>query len=368
MIYLDMGRPIEKLTIDDDVKNELIRRSKAYSAPQRDILRANIILLKEAGHNQEYISEKLNISRRTVMKWVIRFKEKGIDGLNDAPGRGRKESIPLEKLNFIITKATQPPEDKFRWSTRTMAKRIGVSATSVNRIWNKNDIKPHIIKTFKLSKDKYFEEKFWDVIGLYLDPPDKALLLCCDEKSQCQALERTQPCLPLNAGHTKTQTHDYYRHGTTTLFAALDYLTGKIISRTEQSHRHIEWLKFLKQINRETPKGLDIHLIIDNYSTHKHEKVRKWLSNHKRFHVHFTPTGSSWMNLVERFFADITVDVIRNGSFTSLKALEDSINKYLQNRNSNPRRYIWKAEGKKILEKINKARKAIGWEQYCVPN
>ena len=235
---------------------------------------------------------------------------------------------------------------------------------SVRRIWNRNQIKPHLIKTFKVSNDPHFEDKFWDVIGLYLDPPDKAIVLCCDEKSQCQALERTQPGLPLGIGHIQTKTHDYTRHGTTTLFAALNHIEGTIIERTEQRHTHVEWLRFLKQIDRETPEELDLHLIVDNYCTHKHQEVNKWLKKHPRFYVHFTPTSSSWMNLVERFFADITSECIRDGSFTSVKQLEASIKAYIAARNKEPKPYSWVAKGKEILKKINRARMKLNKPIY----
>ena len=241
-----------------------------------------------------------------------------------------------------------------------MAKEVGISRHSVHQIWRKNDLKPHLVRTFKISKDPAFEKKFWDVIALYLNPPDKALVLCCDEKSQCQALERTQPALPLGIGHIRTKTHDYIRHGTITLFAALNYLDGKIIARTEKKHTHIEWLRFLKQLDRETPKELDLHLIVDNYGTHKHEKVKQWVGKHRRFHIHYTPTSSSWMNLIERFFADLTNDVVRDGSFTSVRQLVRDIETYLAERNLNPKRYQWKAEGEEILRKIQKAKAVAG--------
>ena len=240
-----------------------------------------------------------------------------------------------------------------------MARYAGLSHSTVQRIWVRNDLKPHITRTFKLSKDPKFEEKFWDVIGLYLNPPEQALVLCCDEKSQCQALERSQPGLPLCPGHPRTQTHDYRRHGTVTLFAALNYLEGTLISRTEQRHSHVEWLRFLKQIDREATKALALHLIVDNYATHKHAVVRAWLAKRPRFVVHFTPTGSSWMNLVERFFADLTGDVIRQGSFTSVRELVRDINTYLADRNADPKPYKWKAKGAEILAKIERARAAL---------
>jgi transposase len=242
-----------------------------------------------------------------------------------------------------------------------MAAHAGVSHATVHRIWKKNDLKPHLTKTFKVSNDPQFVSKFWDIIGLYLNPPEKALVLCCDEKSQCQALERTQPSLPLGMdGYITTVTHDYRRHGTITLFAALCYLDGKIISRTEDNHSHVEWLRFLKQIKRETDDKIEIHIIADNYSTHKHERVRAWFERNPRFKLHFTPTGSSWMNLVERFFRDISEECIRHGSFSSVQDLVNDITDYLTTWNLRPRKYRWKAEGQKILEKINRAREKLG--------
>ncbi len=240
-----------------------------------------------------------------------------------------------------------------------MAAAVGISHQSVHSIWKKNELKPHLLRTFKISKDPRFEEKFWDIIGLYLDPPDKALVLCCDEKSQCQALERTQPGLPLGIGHIRTRTHDYKRHGTITLFAALNYLEGKLITRTETRHTHVEWLRFLKQVDRETPKQLAIHVIADNYATHKHTRVKEWLKKHPRFQQHFTPTSSSWLNLVERFFADLTNDCIREGSFQSVRDLVAAIEEYLAARNENPKRYVWRAKGEAILRKVARAKEAL---------
>ena len=244
-----------------------------------------------------------------------------------------------------------------------MAKAVGISPDSVRRIWKANGLKPHLTETFKISTDPRFEEKFWDVIGLYLDPPERALVLCCDEKSQCQALERTQLGLPLSNSHKRTRTHDYIRHGTVTLFAALNYLDGKLISRTEARHTHVEWLRFLKQIERETPRELDIHLIMDNYGTHKHQKVKDWLARRPHFHTHFTPTSSSWLNLVERFFAELTQDVIRDGSFTSVRQLVDDIEAHLAQRNLNPKPYRWKAEGGVILAKIKRAKEVLAAQE-----
>lgn len=355
-----MSRPTLNIILSEEDRAELERRFRSVTTSKRDSLRARIILLRAEGKSQEEVAKELDVSHVCVSKWTRRFAKKGIEGLKDAAGRGRKPSIPPEKIEQVITRVTQPPPGRTRWSVRSMAKETGLSRHSVHQIWKKNDLKPHLIKTFKISKDPLFEEKFWDVIGLYLDPPDKALVLCCDEKTQCQALERTQPALPIGIGHIKTKTHDYIRHGTITLFAALNYLEGKIISRTEKKHTHVEWLRFLKQIDRETPKDLELHLIMDNYCTHKDSNVKKWLEKHPRFIIHFTPTGSSWMNLVERFFADITTDCVRDGSFTNIRQLAKAIEAYLADRNLNPKRYQWKADGLEILEKIRRAKAALG--------
>ena len=354
-----MARPISKVDLTEPERQELESRVKAPTASQRDSLRAAIILRRAEGIKQAQVARELGVSVACVNKWSQRFERDGLDGLQDAKGRGRRPSLAADKVEQVITGATQPPKPRTRWTVRTMAQAVGMSPDSVHRIWKANDIKPHLTKTFKVSNDKRFEEKFWDVIGLYLDPPEKALVLCCDEKCQCQALERSQPGLPLGVGELRTKTHDYKRHGTITLFAALNYLDGKLIARTEERHTHVEWLRFLKQIDRETPKELDLHLIVDNYSTHKEDKVRQWLSRHRRFHLHFTPTGSSWLNLIERFFGELTQDVIRDGSFPSVKALVKDIESYLAERNRNPKPYKWKARGEDILRKIQRARQAL---------
>ena len=354
-----MARPITVVEITPEEKTELRRRSLSPIATQRDALRARIILLRSQGKKEADVAKAVGSSVNTVSLWSKRFERGGLDGLRDEKGRGRKSWLAPEKVRQVIAKVVQPPKGKKRWSTRSMAAEVGISHRSVHEIWRRNDLKPHLVRTFKISNDPQFEEKFWDVIGLYLDPPDQALVLCCDEKSQCQALERTQPGLPLGIGHIRTKTHDYKRHGTITLFAALNYLEGKLITRTETRHTHVEWLRFLKQIDRETPKELAIHVIADNYATHKHANVKTWLEKHPRFHTHFTPTGSSWMNLVERFFADVTGDCIREGSFQSVRELIDAIEEYLAERNANPKRYVWRAKGEDILRKIAKAKEAL---------
>jgi transposase len=355
----------QRIELAPEEAEELSRRARATTVPVRDRQRAEIILLSAQGLTQQRIAEQLGISRLCVNRWVGRFALRRLQGLRDRAGRGRKPWLPQAAVQQVLEQAVTPPPHLGRWSCRTMARAAGLSPASVQRLWAASDIKPHLSRTFKLSNDKRFEEKFWDVIGLYLNPPDKALVLCCDEKSQCQALERTQPGLPLGIGHLRTKTHDYVRHGTLTLFAALNYLEGKLIARLAPRPRpapgqacHQEWLAFLKTIDEETPAELDIHIIADNYATHKHPAVTRWLDRHARFHMHYTPTSSSWMNLVERFFRDLT-EFITQKSFASTRELADAIIAFLAARNENPRRYVWKAKGEDILRKINAARQAL---------
>lgn len=359
-----MARAITELSVEERL--ELNKRLKASTVSVRDRRRAQIILLSASGLSQAQVAKETGVTRVTVNHWCRRFVAKRLAGLADAPGRGRKARLPVTAVRKVLETVAQPPTTRGRWSCRSMASAAGLSKASVQRLWTANDIKPHLTRTFKLSNDPRFEEKFWDVIGLYLDPPDKALVLCCDEKSQCQALERTQPGLPLGIGHIKTATHDYIRHGTLTLFAALNYLEGKLITRIAEQHRHQEWLAFLKQIHRQTPKDLAIHLIADNYATHKHPEVKAWLAKHPRFHRHFTPTSCSWLNLVERFFRDLTAR-ITEGSFASLKELADTIIAFLAERNRHPQRYVWKAKGEDILRKIQAARIALAQVEAASP-
>lgn len=359
-----MARPIIALEIDQTQRATLERIVRAPTSAQRAVRRAQLILDCAAGFSQEEAAGRAGVQRKVVNKWCGRFRAQGIAGLTDAPGRGRPPRLPEHLKERVITEATRPPKERQRWSVRTMARHAGVSVGSVHALWQANDIKPHLSRTFKLSNDPQFEPKFWDVIGLYLDPPQKALVLCCDEKSQCQALERTQPGLPLGLGHIRTRTHDYIRHGTVTLFAALNYLDGKIISRTAPRHTHREWLAFLQQLERETPPGLALHLIIDNYATHKHPRVKQWVAAHPRFHLHFTPTSSSWLNLVERFFRDLTQEVVREGSFGAVGELVRAMEAYLSQRNLAPKRYVWKAKGAEILAKIKRARQKLPAEAH----
>lgn len=373
----DMARPIRPLSISSEQRRELRAIINRPTAPYRDNRRAWIILNRAEGLSQQQTAAKVGVGRPVVIKWEQRFRKAGLAGLADRTGRGRKPWIDPKIREQILVRATQPPANRSRWSVRTMAQSAGVSKATVQRLWSANDIKPHIVRTFKLSNDKQFEAKFWDVIGLYLNPPDRALVLCCDEKSQCQALERTQPSLPLKGGHPCTRTHDYKRHGTITLFAALSYLDGKIFSTTAARHTHRQWLAFLKQLDAETAGDLTLHLIADNYSTHKHPKVKSWLRwrnqrqqkvcGRDRLALHFIPTSSSWMNLVERFFRDLTEEVVREGSFASVPELVQSITDYLTERNLSPKRYVWKAKGAEILAKIQRARETLE-KQKCIVN
>ena len=364
-----MARPIRILSLDVAQQQELesiVRRPKSH---QRLVRRARIILARAGGMSQQQAADSIGVNRPVVVKWEARFIKDGIPGLAEAPRSGRKPAIAARIRSEIITEATSPPPGRTQWSSRTMAKAKGVSPNTVQRLWRANDIKPHITRTFKISNDKNFEVKFWDVIGLYLDPPERSLVLCCDEKSQCQALERTQPGLPLGPHRVRTGTHDYIRHGTITLFAALNYLDGKIIRQTAERHTHEEWLGFIKHLEKETLTGLTLHLVVDNYATHKHAKVKSWIKwcnqRHRKQHgvdrliMHFTPTSSSWMNLVERFFRDLTVDCVRDGSFASVNELVDSIETYLAQRDLEPKRYVWKAEGQEILRKIQRAKDSL---------
>lgn len=354
-----MARTVSTLELSAQQRRELTHVVRSPTSSLRDVRRARIVLLRGEGQTQEQTAQAVGVNRPVVALWERRFRHAGMAGLADAKGRGRKSTIPVARAERVLTEAVRPPAGRSRWSVRSMARHAQVSPATVQRLWASNDIKPHQVRTFKLSNDRHFEAKFWDVVGLYLDPPDRALVLCCDEKSQCQALERTQPGLPLGIGHIRTRTHDYVRHGTITLFAALGYLDGKIISRMAPRHTHVEWLAFLRHIDRGTPPDLALHLIADNYGTHKHPKVKRWLARHPRFHMHFVPTSSSWLNLVERFFRDLSEDSIRDGSFQSVRELTQTIETYLVQRNLDPKPYRWRAKGEDILAKIQRARTAM---------
>jgi transposase len=303
----------------------------------------------------------LDCDHRTAWQWVQRWEAAGFEGIeHEQEGRGRKSWVIAKKGQEILQKTTQEkPANATHWSRATMALAAGVSESTVGRIWKRSGLKPHRVAGFKISNDPHFEEKLVDIVALYLDPPEHAIVLSADEKSQIQALDRTQPGLPMKKGRCGTMTHDYKRNGTTTLFAALNTLDGTVISETMARHRHDEWLKFLKRLQRETPKKLDLHIICDNYATHKHPAVTKWLEAHKRVHVHFTPTSSSWLNMVERFFRDITENRIRRGIFRSVAELESAIQTYIANHNAAPKPFIWTASANDILAKVARARKAL---------
>jgi transposase len=357
------GRPKANLELTEVQRQELERIVRTGTAENRMVFRARLVLECATGADNVQVAKHLGTTEQTVTLWRGRFLREGMGALTDLPRSGRPEHIKPAIKGRILSEAVRPPVTLGRWSTRSMAKHLGVSKATVQRVWSTNDIKPHRTRMFKLSCDEQFEAKFWDVIGVYLNPPDNAVVLCSDEKSQCQALQRSQPGLPLAQGHIRTVTHDYYRHGTVTLFAALDYLSGKVISQVAPRHRHNEWLKFLKKLDTEISVDLSIHLIVDNYSTHKHQKVRRWLQRHPRFHLHFTPTSASWMNMVERFFRDLSQQAILPGSFGSVAELVDAINRYLSQHNLEPKRYVWHADGQAVLDKIRRA-----WEAATNPS
>lgn len=320
--------------------------------------RATVILWLADGLSLASAASKSGMHRHSAALWRDRFLELGVPGLEkDLPRAGRPKEIPKETEEAVLTLTRMTtPENGTHWSVRTMAEVAGVSKASVQRIWAAHGLKPHLVRTFKLSKDPRFEEKLVDVVGLYVDPPEKALVLCVDEKSQIQALDRTQKGLPMKKGRCGTMTHDYKRHGTTTLFAALNTLDGSVIGSCKERHRHEEFLSFLREIDRKTPKDLDLHLVLDNYATHKHPEVRAWLETKPRFHLHFVPTSCSWLNLVERFFAQITTKRIRRGSFESVRGLEDEIRDYLRVHNKDPKPFKWTASAEAIIEKIARCR------------
>jgi transposase len=331
------------------------------NTPQKLVWRSRIVLLSGDGAGTMAIVRAVGKSKRTVARWQERYRALGIAGLRrDATRPGRKPPLSAAVIARVVQMTLhEKPPGATHWSIRSMAAASGLSRSSVQRIWKAHGLKPHLTKTFKLSNDKRFVEKVRDIVGLYLNPPDKALVLSVDEKSQIQALDRTQPGLPLKKGRAGTMTHDYKRHGTTTLFAALDVATGKVIGQCMQRHRHQEWLRFLRTIDRKTPKSLDLHLIVDNYATHKHAAVTAWLEKHPRFHMHFTPTSGSWLNQVERFFGRITQQRIRRGVFKSLGELETAITQYLENHNANPKPFVWTASATDILEKVARGRQAL---------
>ena len=354
-------RVARSIELNPEQKESLQRRARARSLPIRLVERARIVLMAAAGKQDKEIATELDITAHKVARWRNRFLDFGMAGIEkDAPRPGRTPSITPAQVTKVIHKTTQDkPANATHWSTRTMAAAVGLSEATVRRIWHKHGLKPHLMETFKISNDPHFAEKLEAIVGLYLNPPEHALVLCCDEKSQIQALDRTQPGLPLKRGRAGTMTHDYKRNGTATLFAALSTLDGKVISLCQQRHRHQEWLRFLRLLDHATPADKPLHLIVDNYATHKHPKVQRWLQRHPRFHVHFTPTSASWLNMVERFFRDLTVKRLRRGVFRDVMELVEAIDNYVDLHNEKPKPFIWTAKASDILEKVTRARKAL---------
>lgn len=349
------GRKSTALELSAEDRRTLLSWTRSHSMPQCLVTRAQIVLMAADGDFNTAIADKLDVNVATVRKWKLRFNKEGLEGLHDEVRSGRERTYKEEEVAALVRKTLETkPEGATHWSCRTMADECGMSPATVNRIWNLFSLKPHRQKGFKLSTDPFFVDKVVDICGLYLNPPDNALVLCVDEKSQCQALERTQPILPMGIGYAEGVTDNYFRHGVTTLFSALDVATGEVQISCKKRHRHQEFLSFLNQIKKNVPVDLDVHVVLDNYSTHKHEKVKAWLKRNPRFHFHFTPTYSSWLNQVERWFGIITDKAIRRDSFPSVKALIEKIELFTEVHNRNPKPFVWTASAEDILEKVGR--------------
>ena len=358
-------RTAQKITLSEAEVKTLTKWSRGRSTPVRLMQRAQIVLAASEGSTNKEIAARLGLGRALVGRWRKRFAEHGLAGIEkDAPRGGRPPTRRNEVAAEIVRRTVETkPDNATHWSTRMLARELGVSQSMVSRVWRAHELKPHLARNFKVSNDPYFVEKVTDVVGLYLDPPEDALVLCCDEKSQIQALDRTQPGLPIKKGRCGTMTHDYKRNGTTTLFAALNAANGRLIATCMTRHRHQEWIKFLKLIDEQTPPGMDLHLIVDNYATHKHPNVKAWLKRHPRFHIHFTPTASSWLNLVERWFRELTQKCLQRGVFRDLDDLLNTINDFIEAHNHNPQTFIWTASVQRILEKVQRARDSLNKTQ-----
>ncbi len=343
------------VALEPEQREQVESLAASRSLPHALVTRARIALMAADGMENMVIAQRVGMSRISVGKWRRRFAEVGVRGLHDELRSGRPRSIGDEKIARLISRTLRTrPQNATHWTTRLIAGKSGISKSTVQRVWNAFGLQPHRHKAFKLSNDPFFIEKVRDIVGLYLNPPENAVVLCVDEKSQCQALERTQPVLPMGLGYVEGVTHDYIRHGTTTLFAALDIATGEVINRCQQRHRHQELLRFLKDIDRNVPTKLDLHLVMDNYASHKHPTIRTWLAQHPRYHVHFTPTYASWLNQVERWFALITQRAIRRGSFRSTKELVLRIDQFVQTYNRDCRPFRWTATADSILAKLQR--------------
>jgi transposase len=348
------------IVLDDAQRQKLEKLKRGRRTPVRLVERATIVLLAADGLEDKQIGQEMGIPRQKAGRWRKRYAKLGLAGIEkDAPRPGRKRRIDDQKRALVVKKTLrEKPEGHTHWSRSTMAKETGLSDSTIGRIWREHGLKPHLIDTFKLSNDPHFVEKLKDIVGLYLAPPEHAIVLACDEKSQIQALDRTQPGLPMKKGRAGTMTHDYKRNGTTSLFAAMNVADGTVISECLSRHRHQEWLKFLKLIKSEVPKDKEVHLICDNYATHKHAKVKAWAKKNPRFHFHFTPTGASWLNMVERFFRDLSEKAIRRGSFFNVDDLIGAIGEYINRHNENPKPFIWTATANDILAKVKRARRS----------
>lgn len=347
------GRPKAELVVSHDERPVLVSWTRRSTSAQAHALRARIVLRAAEGLTNQAIAQELRVTGQTVGKWRRRFIERRLEGLLDEPRPGTPRKLGDADIERVVTRTLESmPADATHWSTRSLAAATGVSPTSVHRIWKAFQLQPHRRETFKLSADPQFVEKVRDIVGLYLHPPDKALVLCVDEKSQIQALDRTQPLLPMRPGQAERRTHDYVRHGTTTLFAALNAATGNVLGECHARHRSVEFRKFLDRIDQAVPKRLDVHLIVDNYGTHKTALIRRWLLKRPRFHVHFTPTGASWLNLVERWFALLSEKQIKRGSHRSVRELVTAIKRYLDLTNRNPRPFVWTKTADEILHSV----------------
>jgi transposase len=354
-------RTAPAIQLNPEQKAALEQRARGRSLPARVVERARVVLRAAAGQQDKEIAVALKITPKKVARWRKRFLALGVAGLDkDAPRPGRKPQITSLLTQHVVEMTTrQKPPNATHWSTRGMAAAAGISEASVRRIWHAHGLKPHLMESFKVSNDPAFAAKLEDVVGLYLNPPEHALVLCVDEKSQIQALDRTQPGLPMKRGRGETITHDYKRNGTATLFAALNAANGEVFGLCQERHRHQEWLKFLRLIDQTIPADRQLHLICDNYATHKHAKVRRWLARHPRFHLHFTPTSASWLNMVERFFRDLTQNRLRRGVFRDVEELIEAIESYIDRHNESPKPFIWTARATDILEKVKRARRAL---------
>lgn len=354
------GRPKQAVLLAEAERHQLSSVAQSRSLPHGLVVRARLVLMAADGLSNSMISTKLGLSQQTVCLWRRRYLQQGIQGLHDELKPGRPRTITDEKVALLVRKTLQTkPKDGTHWTIRTMAGEARLSRPTVHRIWQAFGLQPHRQRHFKLSTDPFFVEKVRDIVGLYLSPPENAVVLCVDEKSQIQALERTQPMLPMGLGYVQGVTHDYQRHGTTTLFAALDIANGEVITQCKPKHRHQEYLGFLKRVDENVPKTLEIHLVVDNYATHKHPTVKRWLAIHDRWHVHYTPTYASWLNQVELWFNLITQRAIRRGTFKSVKELVSKIQEYTHNYNRHARPFVWTATADSILEKIRRLSQAI---------